>query len=280
VLELVQMGQQYYLGIDVGATKTLLAVFEPTGEMVCEEKIKTNPDYEQFKLDIAGCLKEMSEFKFSYACCAVPGWIDFKYGIAVSFGNLPWQNIHIKKDLEELLPGTQILIHNDAKLAGLSEALIFHDKYRKVLYLTISTGIGGGIIIDDVIDPNFANFEPGQMQFEYQGKSQKWENFASGKALHDRTGQLASELEDLAAWKEFAGLIAIGLEELLATVQPEVVVFGGGAGGHFERFKSYLEADLKAIKNPLVPVPPLIKAQRPEEAVIYGCYDYIKQNAG
>ncbi|MBX4197394.1 ROK family protein, partial [Candidatus Saccharibacteria bacterium] len=205
-----------YLGIDVGATKTLLAVFEPSGEMVCEKKLKTNQDYEQFKAEIAGCLKELSQFEFSHACCAVPGWIDFKYGIAVSFGNLPWQDVRIKKDLEVLLPDSQILIHNDAKLAGLSEAKILHDKYKKVLYLTISTGIGGGIIIDDIIDPDFANFEPGQMQFEYNGKSQKWEAFASGKALHERTGKLAAELDDELAWKDFAGLIALGLEELFS----------------------------------------------------------------
>jgi hypothetical protein len=28
-----------------------------------------------------------------------------------------------------------------------------------------------------------------------------------------------------------------------------------------------------------VPIPPLLKAQRPEEAVVYGCYEYIKQNS-
>lgn len=278
MLELVQMGQQNYLGIDVGATKTLLAVFEASGEMICEEKLKTNQNYEQFKTEVADCLAKMGQFKFSHACCAVPGWIDFKYGIAVSFGNLPWQNVHIKKDLEELLPGVQILIHNDAKLAGLSEAKLLHSKYKKVLYLTISTGIGGGIIIDDVIDPSFANFEPGQMQFEYHGKAQKWEAFASGKALHQRTGILAVDLEDQAAWKDFSELVAIGLEELLATIQPEVVVFGGGVGAHFEKFKDFLEEDLNAIKNPMVPIPPLVKAHRPEEAAIYGCYDYIQQN--
>jgi predicted NBD/HSP70 family sugar kinase len=278
VLELVQMGQPNYLGIDIGATKTLLAVFEPSGQMVCEKKLKTNPDYEQFKAEVGGCLKGLSEFKFSHCCCAVPGWIDFEKGVAIAFGVLPWQNAPIKKDLEGLIPGTKVLFHNDAKLAGLSEATLLQKKYRKLLYLTISTGIGGGIIIDDVIDPDFANFEPGQMQFEYKGRSQKWEAFASGKALHERTGKLAAELEDQAVWKDFAGLVAVGLEELLATIQPEVVVFGGGVGAHFEKFKDFLEAELKAIKNPLVPVPPLVKAHRPEEAVIYGCYDYIKQN--
>jgi predicted NBD/HSP70 family sugar kinase len=65
---------------------------------------------------------------------------------------------------------------------------------------------------------------------------------------------------------------------LLATIQPDVVVVGGGVGAHFEKFQPFLEEALKKINNPLVPVPPLLKAQRPEEAVIYGCYEYIVQN--
>lgn len=273
------MGPKYYLGIDVGASKTLLAVFDIAGKLILEHKIKTPQDYEQFKAEMASALRgQLAQYQLSHCCCAVPGWIDFKDGIVVAFGRLPWQNIHIKNDLAELLPGVQVLYHNDAKLAGLSEAKLLGDKFHKVLYLTISTGIGGGVIINGIIDPNFYNFEPGQMMFEFQGQNQKWESFASGRALFERYGKLASEIEDQQIWKDFSKLIALGLEELLATMQPDAVVFGGGVGAHFEKLKSALEADLNAIKNPMVPIPPLLKAQRPEEAVIYGCYDYIVQN--
>jgi predicted NBD/HSP70 family sugar kinase len=269
-----------YLGIDIGATKTLFAVFDTAGKLVFEHKIKTPQDYEQFKVEVKTALAtELAQYQFSHCCCAVPGWIDFKTGVALAFGVLPWQNAPIKSDMETLLPSAQILIHNDAKLAGLSEALILHDMYKKIMYLTISTGIGGGVIINDIIDPTFSNFEPGQMQFEYKGKTMQWEDIASGRTLKERYGKLASEIEDETIWKDFAGLVAMGLEELLATIQPDVVIFGGGVGAHFEKFKDFLEEDLNAINNPLVPVPPLVKAHRPEEAVIYGCYDYIKQNS-
>jgi predicted NBD/HSP70 family sugar kinase len=269
-----------YLGIDIGATKTLFAVFDTAGAVVLEHKIKTPQDYGQFKAEIAAALNnELGQYKFSHCCCALPGRLDFENGLGVRFGNLPWENIPIKKDLEELLPGAKILIHNDAKLAGLSEAKLLAGQYKKVLYLTVSTGIGGGLIINDVIDPNFANFEPGQMMFDYNGVPMQWEDFASGRALFERYGKMASEIEDETIWKEFSQLLVLGLEELLATIQPEVVIFGGGVGAHFEKFITFLEEGLNAIKNPMVPIPPLLKAQRPEEAVIYGCYDYIVQNA-
>lgn len=273
------MGQEYYLAIDIGGTKTLFSVFTPDGQLVIEHKIKTPVDYEEFKAAVAGVIRgELAQYKFSYCCCAVPGWLDSINGIVVAFGNLPWQNIHIKNDLSELIPGAKILVHNDAKLAGLSEALLIEEQYRKVLYLTVSTGIGGGVIIDGFIDQDLANFEPGQMMIEHDGKSQKWESFASGHALTEKYGKMASELEDQTAWQDFAKLIAIGLQELLATIQPDAVVFGGGVGAHFEKFKNFLETDLKALNNPLVPIPPLLKAQHAEQAVIYGCYDFIVQN--
>jgi predicted NBD/HSP70 family sugar kinase len=267
-----------YLGIDIGATKTLFAVFSDSGEMVCECKVKTEPDYDQFKAKLEVELKELAgQFKFTYGCCAVPGRIDFENNTALDLGNLPWHDIPIKNDLELMLPGVKFLIHNDAKLAGLSESLLLHKKYNKLLYVTISTGIGGGVIINDVIDKEYASFEPGQMVFNYDNKTQQWEDFASGKALYQRHGKKASEIEDPNTWQEYVKLLVPGFENMLATIQPDAVVIGGGVGAHFEKFKPYLEAELNKINNPLVPTPPLLKAQRPEEAVIYGCYDYIRQ---
>jgi glucokinase len=268
-----------YLGIDVGGSKTLFAVFGKDGEMVCEKKIKTDHDYAGFKGDLSRELGELAKhFKLTHGCCAVPGWIDFEKGVGVGFGNLPWENVPVVHELETMLPEVKILLHNDAKLAGLSESILLHKKYNKVLYITISTGIGGGVIIHDVIDKDFENFEPGQMVFEKSGKNERWESFASGRALKERYGKLASQIDDPKVWQEYTKSLVAGFEDLLATVQPDAVVVGGGVGAYFEKFKPFLEEELKKIDNPLVPLPPLLKARRPEEAVIYGCYDYIVQN--
>jgi len=273
------MGAGNYLAVDVGGTKTLFAVFDPGGDMVCECKTKTGQDYSRFKSDTSAEIRKLkAEFGISHCCIAIPGRIDFARGIGLDFGNLPWQDVPVKNDIQEMLPQTKVFLHNDAKLAGLSESILLHKKYKKVLYVTISTGIGGGVTIGGVIDKGFENFEPGQMIFEHDGEKQKWESFASGSYLHNKYDKLASEIDDPEIWKEYVKNLVIGFEDMLANVQPDVVIVGGGVGAHFEKFKPYLEAELKKINNPLVPLPPLLKAQRPEEAVIYGCYDYIRQN--
>jgi predicted NBD/HSP70 family sugar kinase len=268
-----------YLAIDVGGTKTLLAVFSEDGEVIAKHKIVTDREYPKFLESIKQIIDtELKDYQITHCCCAVPGTIDFKNGVALAFGNEDWRNIPIQKDIQQLLPGSKLLIHNDAKLAALSEAILVADQYDKVLYLTVSTGIGGGVIKKSEIDSDFENFEPGQMVFEKDGQNLVWEDFASGRALKARYGKLASEITDPNIWREYAHSLANGFENLIATVKPDVIVVGGGVGSHLERFKEFLDEDLDKFNNPLVPIPPVVKAKRPEEAVIYGCYEFIKQN--
>lgn len=255
----------------------MLAVFDADGKIVFEHKIPTEKKFESFIKSIETVLASAGVDEFSYCCCAAPGLVDHKKGELEFSGNLGWKNIPLKSRLEKLLRSTPVVVENDAKLAGLSEAMLVHDKYKKVLYLTISTGIGGGIIINGNIDSDFLNFEPGYMVLEHDGKLKKWEDFTSGKALRARYGKLASEIDDPGIWKAYAQDLAPGIEQLLAVIQPDVVIIGGGVGTHFEKFAAPLHEQLKRLENDMVKIPPIIKAQRPEEAVIYGCYELIRQ---
>src|SRR4051812_20869482 len=136
-----------FLAIDVGGTKTLLAVFSEDGEVVASHKIATDREYSKFLDNIKKIIdSELKDYQITHCCCAVPGTIDFNNGVALAFGNEDWRNVPIQKDIQKLLPSTKVLIHNDAKLAALSEAILLKDSYGKVLYLTISTGIGGGVV--------------------------------------------------------------------------------------------------------------------------------------
>lgn len=254
----------------------MLAAFTDDGKLSNQYKFATNPSYGHFLDDLAVALKtNFGDFRFEYACCAVPGRINRKTGVAEDFGNLKWHNVAIKDDVGWLV-SAPVLVENDAKLGGLSEALLVHDKYKKVLYLTISTGIGGGVITNGKIDPILADMEPGHMLLEHDGKLKKWEDFASGRALNEKYGKLASEIDKPALWKSFAADIALGLEELLAIIHPDLVIIGGGVGTHYEKFGKFLDEVMKKNESDMVKVPPIIKARRPEEAVIYGCYDFIK----
>ena len=151
------------------------------------------------------------------------------------------------------------------------------DTYNKCLYITTSTGIGGGYIVNGTINPTTEDSEIGHIVFEKEGKLVEWEDLASGAWLVATYGKLASELEDPEAWKVFARNFAMGISIMINTLTPDVIIIGGGVGAHLEKFQQYLDESIKEIDPGYINIPPIVKAQKPEEAVIHGCYELIKQ---
>lgn len=267
-----------YAAIDIGGTKTLIAIFDEKGEITEQIKFPTPKEYSEFKETLAENVDKLSTKDFSAFCVAAPGRINHNNGTVVAFGNLPWENTPILHDLEKMLrtPGA---IENDTKLAAYSEAQ-HHKEYRKVLYITISTGIGTGLITDGIIDPDFDDNEVGKMLMEHRGELVRWEDFASGRAIYEKFGKKASEITDPSDWYMVARNIAIGLNAVIAALTPDIIVFGGGVGAHFDKYKDRLEEELKIYETPMFSIPPMVKATNPEEAVVYGCYLLAKDRYG
>jgi glucokinase len=268
-----------YGAVDIGGTKTLVAVFTPDGSVVEQHRFATPVDYADFVAELAKTVDNLSTKDLQRAVVAMPGLQDREHGIGIAFGNLPWENVPLLADAEKIM-NCPVLLENDAKLAALSEATLLGDEFRKVLYITVSTGIGGGLVVGGQIDPDFHDIEPGKMLLEHLGELTSWEDFASGRAIYKKYGQRASDITDPKIWYAIARNLAIGLNTLIATLDPDVIVIGGGVGSHLEKFKDRLEAELHLYENPLTPVPPVRQAARSEEAVIYGCYELAKANHG
>jgi glucokinase len=268
-----------YGAVDIGGTKTLVAVFDKGGKVIEQVKFPTPKDYNQFSTELATTVEKLSTKDFQRAVVAIPGTPDRKRGIGLVFGNLPWANVPIEQDVEKAF-NCPVKIENDAKLAALSEAINVKDEFRKVLYVTISTGIGGGLVIDGKIDSDFEDIEPGQMILERDGKFEQWEDFASGSAIVEKFGKRASDITDPQTWYVIARNLAVGLNTLVASLDPEVIIIGGGVGSNLEKFQDRLVEQLKLYENPMTPVPPIRKAAKAEEAVIYGCYELAKAHHG
>ena len=266
-----------YLAVDIGGTKTLLASFATNGKLAKHVKFPTPKNYHDFLESLRTNLASLDCPDFRAGCVAAPGRLDRKRGLVIAMGNLKWQNIPLQHDIEQITD-CPIVVENDTKLASLSEAVELKNQYSKVLYVTISTGISSGLVVEQKLVPALLDSESGQMLLEHNDALSTWESFASGKAIVKKYGKLASEITDPIAWKAISHNIAIGLIDLVATIQPEVIVIGGGVGSNFSKFKTPLLNELKRYEMPLVPIPPVIQAKRPEEAVVYGCYLLAKDH--
>ncbi len=268
-----------YLAIDIGGTKTLLAVFTEHGKLVESIRFETPKDYQAFIKQLSKSFLKLKNHSELVRCVVgAPGLVNRKTNTVVAFGNLSWENIPLGRDIKAICH-LSTTVENDANLAGLSEATLVKHGYRKVLYITISTGIGGVVIIDGAIDEDYADMEFGSMMFEHDGKLQKWEEFASGRAIVAKFGKRAGDIpaEDTATWYEISRNITLGLSGVIANLTPEVIIIGGGVGTNFDKFADRLHEELMIFGSKLTSVPPLRKAVRTEEAVIYGCYELAHQ---
>ncbi|HEY5442447.1 MAG TPA: ROK family protein [Candidatus Saccharimonadales bacterium] len=267
-----------YVGIDVGGTKTLVAVLSDGGEIVEKHKFPTAKDYDEQLAGLRGAFDSFEQRQFTAGAAGIPGRIDRKHGVSLGSPNVTWANQPVQADCEKIF-GCPFAVENDANLAGLSEAML-HKEYETVLYFTISTGIGTGVVRGQRLDPGFLDMEGGHLVLPYEGTLTDWEDFASGRMIYQRYGKPASEINDETAWKSIAHNLGLGFFNNIAIVQPDLIVVGGGVGTYFDHYGKYLTAELKQYEIPLVPIPPIVGAQRAEEAVIYGCYDLAKQQHG
>ena len=152
--------QQYRLGIDVGGTKIAYGLFDESYRLVSRLTEPSRPELSaEDMLDVLcgqidGFLSEQSLSRSGLSCVglAIPGHIHFERGLVVSASNLPnWKGVPIR-DLLKTRLGVPVLLDNDANVAALAEYRMGAGRGSKnLVYLTISTGIGCGLILSGAL---------------------------------------------------------------------------------------------------------------------------------
>jgi predicted NBD/HSP70 family sugar kinase len=261
------------VAVDTGGTKTLITVFSRdgiAGKMIKFPTPQQESDYIETLREVLK--KNYGGQRIEAIVFGVPSVV--KDNVAVGANNLKWENFDIAKKLKGVLGSAPIFLENDANLGALAETRSRKPMPRTSLYIGIGTGIGTGIITNGKIDPHLSLSEGGQMMLEHEGSLQQWEDFASGRAIYKKYNQYARDITEDTVWKEIANSISRGLLVAIPLLQPEVVIIGGSIGTYFSRYSRYLKAAVKKDLRWDIPCPPILEANHPEEAVIYGCYYY------
>ena len=261
------------IAVDTGGTKTLVASFSQAGILEHSRKFATPTSTADYITQLVVAIKDLTNNETAEVISvALPGIV--KDGVALWCNHLGWKDFDIRAALAEYFPGTPVLVENDANLAGLAETRSLQTIPDSSLYITISTGIGTGMITGGVIDPGLRLSEGGRIMVEFDGAVREWESFASGSAIYSTYGRFARDITDNATWNHIADRISRGFLVLIPMIQPEVIIVGGSIGTYFERYGDQLIALLKEKLPAHIAVPRCIKAAHPEEAVVYGCYYY------
>ncbi|ADQ14281.1 ROK family protein [Halanaerobium hydrogeniformans] len=148
--------KEYYLGLDLGGTKILTGLADKNGKILARSRKDTEAKYGEEKI-IANMVESIedvlakTELKAEDIKClgiGSPGPLDAKKGIIIENSNLPWKNVAIVDRIEKEV-GIKTLLKNDANAAALGEKWFGAGrKVKNLVYITISTGVGGGAIIN------------------------------------------------------------------------------------------------------------------------------------
>ncbi len=250
------------LAIDIGGTKTLIALFSKRGRVVRRRKFKTAQGSQTFIRELTTNLSDFKKRNITGVVVAIPGVVQKNY--SVSFGNRKWDNIDLIAPLKNLFD-CPIWFENDANLAVLYEGFRLPGR---TMFLTFSTGIGGGIAERNRILPESNGFEPGHQKFWYDGRIREWEDIASANAIENYYHvDRATDLRKKEVMEDIAKRIALGLPDVVKEYNPDNIVLGGPMGKIFRLYSQYLPDLGVKYRRP----------KRPNESVIYGCYRYAKQ---
>lgn len=146
------VGMGAYIAVDVGGTQIRVAVFPQEGiEPLRQKKILTFHKNDAPELRINDLIAELwpANEKVLGIGVAAPGPLDPKSGVIVKAPNIPaWTNLPLRELIHQRF-GAPVALGNDANLAAVGEWKFGAGRgHENLVYLTISTGIGGGVICD------------------------------------------------------------------------------------------------------------------------------------
>ena len=263
------------LAIDIGGTKIAAGLVDPSGRVLGRARGET-PDTREASDIVATAvrvahtaLKEsghsLDDVEKAGVSCA--GILNTPEGVMVFSPNIPaLRRTPLRDKLSQRL-GCAVRLGNDANLAALGEWHYgLNRTVSNLVYVTVSTGIGGGIVSEGKLLEGAcgAAGEVGHMTIDVNGprcpcgRTGCWESLASGRALAERTvqrieegettivghlaggdmGKVDAQLVEIAARQgdalamemisTTAYYVGVGLANLINLFNPEVILLGGG----------------------------------------------------
>ena len=247
---------RYSIGIDLGGTNIRVGYVREDGFIMQVVKASTvkSTTIDPLVDQIMHLIERLptADFPIAGVGIGIPGPVRAKDGFIYVMPNLGLSNIPLKQLLESRLGSIPVFVGNDANVAALAEAKSGAGKgYETVQFVTVSTGIGGGLVIGDKLVTGSLGYaqEVGNMIVHPNGRQQSpvmnngaWEAQCSGTALVTQALELgvhvqhAGEVFELASTnKELSALVhhwiewmAIAIANMVNLYEPDIFILGGG----------------------------------------------------
>ena len=272
----------YFLGMDIGGTKTAVALYDREFRPVGKQTMPTRPESGCRELvgRIAEAVQALLDGQHAgvsdvlAAGVACPGPLDLKQGRIVYIPTMGFADEPLTAMLEEAL-GLPVALENDTNAAALCESVFGQGRGGElVAYITISTGVGCGLVHGRrIVDGGaFAAGELGHFKVIRDGRPCSCggrgclEAYASGTAVariaSERYGRSmdAKEVYALArrgdppasvVVREAAELLGYAVAAVYQLFDPDIVVLGGSVTRDFDVFSVVLLASAESYIQPI-----------------------------
>ncbi len=258
-------------GIDIGGTKIAIAIETLAGERIAARRLPTQVKIGAYAI-IENVLQSITEIledkqvKLAAIGIGCPSPLDIEKGLVMSPSNLQdWDNFPIVKLFKKRF-NVPIVLENDANTATLGEYNYGAGRgFKNIVYITVSTGVGGGIIINGEIvhGVGWGAGELGHTIVQPDGVRCNCgsigclETICAGVHIARRAkmrlaggepslmNELVSNINEVTAktiveavrkkdklaseiWTETCRFLAIGVANIITLIAPEAVIIGGG----------------------------------------------------
>jgi fructokinase len=243
----------YYGGIEAGGTKFICMVASGPGDILAETRFPTASPEET----LTQAVKFFRQHTGSYALAGIGiasfGPLDLdpaspRYGKITSTPKPGWSGADIAGVIQRELE-LPVALDTDVNGAALAEYRWGAGQGKDpFVYITIGTGIGGGLIANEAPVHGLVHPEMGHVLLPVDKERDPFPGFcpfhgncfeglAAGPALEKRWGQPAETLpSDHRAWELEAHYISLALANLILTISPQHIVLGGGVMQNLDLF--------------------------------------------
>lgn len=261
---------KYAIAIDIGGTNTRVALVDEKLNIIDRHQFATDSSNPEVTLKKITDIIKTYDFNIAGAGMSCPGPLDLMNGQILTPPNLngKWHNLYVAKELSKMAD-IPVYLDNDANLAALAEAVAGEGRdYRFVQFLTVSTGLGAGFVIDKQIylgshgyanevancimiqdGPSHGSIIPGGIEAISSGTAITTRAFNAGlnvkhagevNALAISGNKTAKTIMDDAK-NYLANFIAF----IYAFADPEIVILGGSVAIKIDGFVEDVESRVK-----------------------------------
>lgn len=277
-----------YVLFDIGGTKTRVAVSENLKEFSDPIKFATPNTAKEGIKEIAAAAKSLTSKDIRGIAGGIRGILNHEKTELITDpgGQLSgWVEEPLaalfKKELK-----AKVFLENDAAVVGLGEAYYGAGKGEDiVVYITVSTGVGGVRIVSGKVAAAEYGFEPGHQILDIDQTilgddvAPTLENLISGTALEKRMGMKPIDIpQDDAIWDQLAGYLSQGLRNTVLYWSPDVIVLGGSMiVGNPRILLSDIVRHTEISIDGIVPCPAIVDADLGDVGGLYGAMALLQR---